>query len=190
MTTGLVDPATSLWGQRTTKFAKQTWNAPRIDLDRLEEESNLGEWAARRLVPKALLATQTKVLEVAVDTEGTWLPCVPLITITADGDQVWLIAAALMSPPVTAWASSQYAGSGMTMGALKLSASQVAELPAPDPGTAWDYAAGLVKAAAMEPDRQDRLALLVEAGERMCSAYGVEAEQILPWWADRLGAAR
>ena len=70
ITTGLIDPVELHWGNRSTKFNKTDYTAPLVDLNRLRSESDLGDWAANRLVPKLLLATQTRVIEVVVDEAG------------------------------------------------------------------------------------------------------------------------
>ncbi|MEL7474214.1 MAG: hypothetical protein AAGK04_12925, partial [Planctomycetota bacterium] len=82
VTAGLIDPAACAWGRASTRILKRRWRAPRIDRRRMEREGKLGPWIAQRLVPKVLLATQTRVLEAFVDAEGRLVPSVPLITIT------------------------------------------------------------------------------------------------------------
>ena len=133
MTSGLIDPAACRWGQRSTRFLKQVWQAPVVDLDAMAEDPKLAAWAARRLVPKVLLATQGKVLEAVADVEGAWLPSVPVVTVRPhDPDDLWRVLAVLLAPPVCAVAATRYAGSALNPGAIKLSAKQVAGLPTAD----------------------------------------------------------
>ena len=187
ITTGLIDPAELHWGNRSTKFNKTDYTAPVVDLNRLRSESELGDWAANRLVPKLLLATQTRVIEVVVDEAGVLLPSVPVITVTTHGISLWHAAAALMSPPITAWAAARYMGAALSIDALKLSASQVLGLPLPANSAVWDSAAELIRDASGSSSSQKRTRKLQEAGALMCDAYGVtDADQLMNWWRGRL----
>ncbi|MEI6498150.1 MAG: class I SAM-dependent methyltransferase, partial [Actinomycetota bacterium] len=102
ITSGLIDPGVCHWGERPVRFAKQRFAAPRVALDRLSPP--LQRWAATRLVPKVLVANQTRGIEAVIDRAGAWLPSVPVITCTphrvADLDQLY---AALTTPWATAW---------------------------------------------------------------------------------------
>ena len=58
-----------------------------------------------RLVPKVLVATQTKVVEAVADPEGRLRPVGPGGRgHAADPAEVWAVTAALSAPPVSAWA--------------------------------------------------------------------------------------
>jgi tRNA1(Val) A37 N6-methylase TrmN6 len=135
ITSGLIDRDTSLWGERPTRILKQQWLAPRVDRERLERDSALGAWLRARLVPKILLATQTRVLEPLLDIRGEWLPCVPVITITPAPndphplDTLLAVHRSLLSPISTAFAAREFAGAALSPDALKLSAKQARALP-------------------------------------------------------------
>ncbi len=188
VTTGLVDLASCRWGTRCTRFDGRRWDAPRVDLERLEREGTQGAWARRRLVPKLLVATQTRVIEVVVDDVGVWLPSVPLLTIVpADPGAIWHIAAALASPPVSALAASTYLGAALSVDTIKLSARQLAALPLPAPCDAWDAAAAAFRSA-QGASESERAAHLAECGGLMCVAYGLSADAtsgVLDWWRAR-----
>ena len=79
VTSGLIDPGVCHWGSRPVRFAHHRYDAPRVDLARLSPE--MLRWATQRLVPKILVANQTRVIEAVVDREGAWLPgvAVPLV---------------------------------------------------------------------------------------------------------------
>ena len=62
--------------------------------------------------PKLLVATQTRVVEVAVDEDGRWIPGVPLVVVLAPVERLWPLAAALAAPAVTAWALRPRGGHG------------------------------------------------------------------------------
>ena len=95
MTVGLIDPARCLWGRRSTRFAGRVLQRPRVDLTALQEAPAMARWAQARLVPKILLATQTRVLEPVVDVRGRWLPSTPAITVRPTADaSIWHVAAA------------------------------------------------------------------------------------------------
>src|SRR5690606_12549856 len=75
--------------------------------------------AARRGVersggPKLVVASQTRVVEAAVDEEGSWVPSVPaLAVLPADPADLWLVAAAVLSPAATAWLARRSAGTAL-----------------------------------------------------------------------------
>jgi hypothetical protein len=202
VTAGLIDPAVCRWGLRSTRFLKQQWQAPVVDLDVLEETPRLAAWAARRLVPKVLLATQGRVLEAVADPAGEWLPSVPVVTVRPhDPAAVWRVLAVLLAPPVCALAATRYAGSALNPAAIKLSAKQAAALPLPTDEAAWARGADEVRAAQQAATPAERRELLLLAGATMCEAYGLRVdrpgapgtsleapsgEDVFAWWSARL----
>ena len=169
VTSGLIDVGRSAWSERPARFARRTFAAPRVAVDALSP--GLQAWAAARLVPKVLVATQTPVIEVAVDAGGEWLPSVPVITVVPrTPDDLWRVAAVLTAPAASAWAAGTYLGAALAATAIKLSASQVVTLPLPV--RPWDDAA-----AALSAGDVDQCARLMDV------AYGTE---LYDWWRGRL----
>ena len=188
--TGLIDPAVCLWGVRTCKFAKRTYRRPRVDLAKLVAGGLLGPWARGRLTPKLIVATQTRVIEAFADPTGRLINTVPTITVTPRrAEDLWRLLAVLLSPPVSAWALGRYAGTALSVDAIKMSAAQVGQIPLPTVATPWERAARSVQAAsgATEAVRQ---ALLIESAGWMCDAYEAPREPVLSWWRGRLPATR
>lgn len=127
ITSGLIEPGRCLWGERPVRFAKQSYGAPRVALERLAPA--VREWAATRLVPKILIANQTKTIEAVHDPNGEWLPGVPVITCTtADPERV---LAVLNSDAANEWVRHHAAGSGLTAHALRLNPRLLASIPLP-----------------------------------------------------------
>lgn len=190
ITTGLVDPAVCHWGSKTTKYDGRKWNRPVVDLNQVHSSTDLGPWTTQRLVPKLLLATQTKVLEVCVDPNGTFLPLTPLITVRPHHTaMLWHVAAAIASPVATAIASARYLGTARSTEAIKLSASQARALPLPDEGSHWDAAAHAFQAASETEDEDVRRIKLHEAALASCLAYGCDEDttkELMVWWSQRL----
>jgi hypothetical protein len=101
---------------------------------------------------------------------------VPIITVVPeDPADLWLLAAALNSPPLTAHAHRAHTGAALSPDAIKLSARQLAALPLPTNQDAWSRAAGHA--------RQNDL---IRMGEAMCDAYGVPGDELMAWWVPRL----
>lgn len=186
VTVGLVDPAACYWGRRRTRHHGCPWEAPRVDRERLEAESDLGPWARARLVPKVVVATQTRVVEAAVDVTGAWLPSTPLISVVAPAVRLWHAAAALLAPPVTAWALRRWGGTALAAGGLKLSAAQIRAIPSPRVSPAWDAAADAVRHATGAADEAERQRWLLVAATESSRAYGVDDPALLQWWEARL----
>jgi hypothetical protein len=176
VTCGVIDPGRCAWGERSLRFAGQRWQHPRVDLAAMAD-GPLQRWVVDRLVPKVVLATQTKVLEPAVDVDGTWVPSTPVIAVHAPSPLLFRVAAVLLAPPVSAWASSVYAGVALTSDAIKLSARQVREIPLPSNEAAWERGAEAIAAGEV-----------LEAGTLMTAAYGCEAD-VTDWWANRWQSA-
>ena len=184
--TGLVDPAVGLWGVRGCTFNKRTYLKPRIDLAALERDSALGPWARRRMAPKIIVATQSRVLEAFADEKGTMINTVPTITVLPkEAGDLWRLLAVILSPPISAWASRRFFGTALSPRAIKLSAEQVGRLPTPCRTELWDEAAAWVKDASETDDSERRWALLEGAGGLMCDAYDVPRQPVMAWWRDR-----
>lgn len=182
VTSGLIDPARNRWGERETRFAKTRYAAPTVDLDALHAAGTLSAWATARLVPKVLVATQGRVIEAVVDTEGAWLPSVPVLSLVVAPERLWHALAVLLSPPVVALVAARYLGTALSPGAIKLSARQVAALPLPADLDAWSVGADLARAAQLATDAE-RPSALRECAEAMCAAY--DDDRALSWWLER-----
>jgi hypothetical protein len=182
VTVGMIDPLGLGWGTRTSRFAGRDFLAPVVECDELDER--MRAWADARRGAKLLVATQTKVIEVAVDESGDCAPLTPVIDLRAPDGLLWRVAAALTNPVATAIACSLGAGSALALDAIKLSARQLLLLPVPGDDELWGRGADL--AAAVAAATGDRTALLRELAETMCAAYGQPAEPLTSWWLGRL----
>jgi hypothetical protein len=127
ITSGLIEPGVCLWGMRPVRFAKQHFAAPRVAVDRLSPA--LQRWAAARLVPKILIANQTKVIEAVHDVRGEWLPSVPVITCVTDQPQ--RVLAVLSSAAANEWVHQHAAGSGLSATSVRLNPRLLASIPLP-----------------------------------------------------------
>lgn len=185
ITSGLIDPGAIVWGHRSARIARRDWTAPTVRLGRIDTTSSLGRWVAARRHPKLLVATQTKVIEAAPDPDGNLVPLTPVIAVHAAGEELWRALAVLLAPPVTAHALSRYLGVARSAGAIKLSASQVLDLPLPVDQQRWDDAARVL-ADAHDPAAGGvpRDAVLA-AATRMTEAYRCD-HGVLGWWMRRL----
>jgi hypothetical protein len=175
VTSGLIDLGRCEWGQRSARFAKQRWIAPVVDVDAARSSPAAARWIDRQRAPKVAVATQTRVIEAAVDIDGRWIVSVPVIAVTADADRLWEIAAALCAPATTAWAARRVAGAALSSDALKLSASAVLDVPLPADPDAWSDGASRLRSGD-----------LAGFGAAMGAAYGVDDAALLEWWTSRL----
>jgi len=185
VTCGLLDPALVRWGRRPARIGRRTWQQPRA----VGLTGRAGAWASERLVPKVLVASQTRVIEAAADVTGRWLPVVPVITAVPTDVDVWSLLAALLAPSVSAHARTLHAGAALSDDAIKLSARQVAALPLPADGAAWADGAAAARAATAAGEAGDApgwrhaLATLADA---MGAAYGSEDPSLRAWWWERV----
>jgi len=188
ITSGLIDPGRNRWGERPVTFAKRRLAAPRIDLAALDPK--MQRWAAKRLVPKVLVANQTAIIEALCDERGELLPAVPVVGIyprqggtlfdagSVDGDGVeaelvWRIAAVLTSPAASAWAWHRQAGTGLSAGTIRLGPVLLGELPWP--AGALDVAVHALRAGDVPG-----------CGTAVLDAYRIdstpERDALLTWW--------
>ncbi len=176
VTSGLIDPGVCRWGARPVRFAKRRFAAPRVDLDALD--TKMTEWAARRLVPKVLIANQTAIVEAVADPRGDWLPGVPVVAAyPLDGAVATVeeIAAVLTAPSVSAWAWHRRGGTGMSSGAIRVGPTMLADLPWPG-----GPIAGAVEAL--------RAGDVIGCGRLVDEAYGLgagERAELAAWWLPR-----
>lgn len=188
VTSGLIDPAHLMWSQRATTFNRVRFLAPRVKISELSED--LQTWARKRLVPKVLVATQTKVLEPIVDIDGSLLPSVPVISVETFGESLWRVAAVLASPPIAAIAALRHSGAALSPDALKLSARDILALPLPAGVEDWDASAKAFEQASTALSDSDRYDHLLQSAEAMCAAYGRHHdEDLMSWWVNRLPKA-
>jgi hypothetical protein len=81
------------------------------------------------LVPKILIANQTRRIEAVIDRDGAWLPSVPVITCMSD--RLDDVAAVLHSDAATEWVRYHAAGSGLSATTVRLSTRLLASIPLP-----------------------------------------------------------
>jgi hypothetical protein len=184
VTSGLVDPGRSRWGERSVTFAKQRYERPRVDLARLDD--HMVRWARRRLVPKVLVANQTRIVEAVCDPDGEWLPAVPVLGVYPNGGHwddtdrrtvddlarsAWQIAAVLTSPLASAWSWHRGAGTGLSADAIRLSPAVLGALPWP--GGDLERAVRALRAGDVRG-----------CGAAVDVAYGIDDDRVLfDWWA-------
>jgi N-6 DNA Methylase len=186
ITSGLIDWLGCSWGRRPARFAKRTWRAPVVDLAELESAGGRAarRWVARARVPKLLVATQTRVVEAAVDGSGSWVPSVPVVAVVPhDPADLWRVAAAVASPAATAWLLGRAPGTALARDAIKVAGPDLLALPLPADRRAWDEAATAVRAvttgpAPESPAARDRFLTAATA------AYAT-APSLTDWWRER-----
>lgn len=202
VTSGMVDPGHLGWGHQPRRLGGRQMVAPRVDLDRVDaEHAAVGRWARQRLGPKAMVASQTKVIEAVVDHEGDCVPVTPVISVepTEPGVTPVMLAVALSAPVSSACLASAAAGTGRSSGAMRVAARTLAALPVPGDLTALRRAAEVWAALEAEaatagdggPDPSaGRRARWRRLGERLDAAMGVQEPAVVDWWLDRLPALR
>ena len=193
-----VDLAHCSWGDRPVRLLFERYAAPRADRAALERDAKMASWVRARLVPKVLVATQTKVLEAVVDEQGAWLPVVPLLTVTPRagvdaGVDLWMLAAAIASPAATAESARIAYGTALSAAAIKLSAKQLLALPLPGDRAAWLESARIFYDASSAREAHARGEALRRFAEASCRAHRLDADatkRVLGFWTARaFGAA-
>lgn len=197
VTAGVIDWGRSAWGQRPSRFARRRWTAPVIDPTRAplswpdgKVEAKAAKWLSRTAVPKVVVATQTLVVEAAVDVSGAWVPSVPaLAVLPRECADLWLLAAAIASPTATVWLLRRAPGTALATRALRVAAGDLAALPLPTNLGAWRSAAEALRAYAASTAATERDPIATStAFEAYCvaiaQAYDVP-RRIEVWWRER-----
>jgi hypothetical protein len=191
VTVGAVEPLACKWGTDSSRFARQKWLRPCIDVERLDPK--VAGWVDRQLRPKVVLATQSPILEPLLDRSGRLVPATPLIAVHGSQQDLPRIAAVLLAPPVVAWAWQRWFGAALAVDALKLAARQVLELPLPVDRILWNEAAEMIEAECSDADRADSLvhgwAVACRVAELMNRAYRAD-DAVLDWWYRRSARPR
>ena len=137
------------------------------------DDGPLRRWVVDRLVPKVVLATQTKVLEAAVDVDGTWVPSTPVIAVhaatrtTSSGS-----AAVLLAPPVSVGGST-YAGGALPPMPSSSRPARCSTFRCRRGEREWADAAAAVEAG---------VNVLASAGGSLTAkAYGCD-DDVFEWW--------
>ena len=178
-TSGLVDIGSCHWGRRPVRFAGRAWERPAVDRRSLAagDDPAVAAWVERLMRPKIVVASQTKVVEAAVDRTGSWVPCTPVVSVVPrDERELDLLAAALCSPPASAWAAARVAGSGLSPGAIRMSSDLALSIPLPADRRTWRKAA----TALAEGD----LAAFGRFGTAMHHLPDAVADAVEAWWTD------
>lgn len=187
--TGAVDPARLLWGVRESRLNRTAWQRPAVKRDVIQSHPVLADWSKARLQPKILVASQTRVVEAVVDESGSWLPCTPLLTVMPVAVDLWSLAAAIGSPVAARWARIHTTGAARSAEAIKLSASQMRNLPVPDESSTLQAAGEAFRTAQQTQDDAVYVASLIESARLACDAYGLstnETDEMVGWWSGRL----
>lgn len=182
VTSGLIDPACCRWGDAPSRFAGRSWLRPRVDVASLTTaDPRLGAWLDRVLVPKVLVACQTRVLEAVVDEAGALVPSVPVIAVCAAEDRLFDVAAVLLAPCTSAWAVRRAGGTALGTDAIKLSAKQVLDVPLPADADAWRAGAEHLRDAGTGLGDAAAFAAI------MNRAYALHPDgDLTAWWLARL----
>jgi N-6 DNA Methylase len=179
VTSGLIDPGVCHWGNRPVRFAKRDFDRPRVDLGKLT--GRFPAWAARKLVPKVLVANQTRIIEAVADPDGAWLPGVPVTTVTpASGHDVWEVAAVLTSPVASIAAWQHGAGTGLSTTSVRIGPASLAATP-------WPSGSLDTAVAALRAGR------LTDVARGACDAFGLDrdlADDLVSWWVRQLPGDR
>jgi len=188
VTCGMIDVA-RLDTDSARRLAGRNVVRPRLDVASLAQASpRVSRWATDRAVPKALVATQTRVPEAVADPSGRLVPVTPVIAVEplpGSGIDPWHLVAALSAPSVAAAAAAERAGSGLSSGALRLTAAWARSVPLPVEPVAWSDAATVVRELQSCP-LTARRRLLEELGRVADLAHGAVTDpDLLAWWLDR-----
>ncbi len=82
VTAGRIGPLRLDPDRRPVRVQRRDYDDPRVDLAVLRRSgAKVAAWADRLLVPKVLVATQTPVIEVVADPDGTLMPLTPVLAV-------------------------------------------------------------------------------------------------------------
>lgn len=191
-TVGMIDPACNTWAQRPVRIARQQWEQPCVTVD--ASDAVLAKLFSRQGHTKLLVATQTRVIEVAADPVGLYIALTPVITVIPhDPADLWSLGALLSCPVISAWLAAQTFGTARSLHAIKPSAALLRGLPCPVNLDTLSEAARCYQQATTTTDAEARTQYLTKAAHASNLACGVgetESQTLVAWWRSRLPAPR
>lgn len=189
VTSGMIDPGRLYWGAGSWRLAGEHYTAPIVDAADLQAVSaRVARWSAARAVPKVMIASQTKVIEAAVDPLGTCVPVTPVVSVEPSaGCSAAALAAMLSAPSNSALLAETAAGTGLSTGALRVGASAVARLAISHDPARWIDAEALWVSFEQAARAVSTPAEWFELGASLDRLVGFEGrEEIITWWVERL----
>lgn len=186
VSSGLIDPGECRWGRKPMRFGKRTWQAPSVTLADLHAaDGRSAAWALRQLVPKVLVASQTRVIEAAPDGEGRAIGLTPVVTAIPDGITLPHLLAVLCSPASTLAVVTAMAGSGLGRTGVRVSTTVLADLELPVHRGPWDEAAALLGGQCSLGSGIDA-STMTSVVDLMVAASGVDDPGgVLAWYLQR-----
>lgn len=183
---GMIDPGVLRWGSGSWRMAGRRMTMPVVDTSALTEQApRVASWVHRRLVPKVLVATQTKVIEAVEDPAGDTVPLTPVISVEprAGGPEVLaLLAASLSAPCVSAQLAARVAGTGLSSGTLRPTARSLASLPSPRGPVARSDLVAAWRRLTSSPGEPEDWRAFARAAD---ACFGVVDEALVQWWWER-----
>lgn len=195
MLSGLIDPGAHRWGRGEARFAKRRWRAPVVDPAMVGGVPRMARWVEARLVPKVVVASQTRVLEAVADPDGSFVPCTPTVSVEPEAEPdghgppltVAELLVVVLGPPASAWVHARSPATGLSDDTVRVSARVLATLPLPVDAGAWAEAVVVLAARRGAALAADEASLAF--GELMGRAHGLDrrrAARLAAWWWPRL----
>lgn len=189
VTSGMIDPGTLRWGSGSWKLAGRKFSAPLADPGELTEHSpRVARWSTARAVPKVLVASQTKVLEAAIDPHGRCVPVTPVVSVEPTGEcSVAALAAMLSAPSNSALLATGAAGTGLSSATLRVGASAVTGLVVSLDPEVWSAAEEIWETFETAARATSTPGQWFAIGVELERLLGREAdERVITWWVERL----
>lgn len=199
VTSGMIRPLGCRWGERRTRIGGRNWERPVVDTARPGlSEGRIGRWVRERLVPKVLVATQSRIVEACADPHGRMVPMTPVMSVEPvagwermvdpDGTHevdLWWLVAALSAPSVSVVALTANLGSGLSSQSMRWSAKSVCTVGLPTELDHWASGARTARELDSAPEER-REELLATLGRQMLAAHGLgDDRETFQWWFDR-----
>ena len=182
VTTGAIDPFHHRT-DRTVRFAGRSFARPIVDLDAADDGA-IADWVRSLMVPKVLIASQGRVLEVIVDADGSLIGSTPVIALVPKVDiDVWHLAAVVSSPLASLRLHLEAGGTGMDGRGCRVTTGFVGGLGLPGDRAAWDEAADAARRATSASARADETTWSEQLDRLGAAALGrSDAGEVLSWW--------
>lgn len=129
LTTGLIDPCTSLWGIRNCRYLKRNFRHPRLEKGSTRSLYKRMERASR---PKIIVAGLSKRIECLVDPDGEYIGAVSTYSIYHSKDDVKelrRLCDLLLEPETTNRFRAELGANAMGGGSITMKRSFLENLP-------------------------------------------------------------
>jgi hypothetical protein len=178
--TGTIDRYTFRWGVKNTRYIKDAYRFPRVPSSFLSPKRS-----AQASSSKLIIAGMTKVLEVAFDKHGDYIPGKSTIFVSIKSQEDgWALLALLNSKLISFWYNIEFSSLSLAGGYLRINKNCILQIPIPHNFSEFCKAVAPLSMELGEAIDQEAPPSKIEilearVDQQVFDAFGISADEIL-----------